>query len=37
VSCYGYQSKELVLDGAKTEISLNLQRKLGGAPEKTTQ
>jgi hypothetical protein len=33
VSCYGYQSKELVLDGSKTEISLNLQRKAGGAPE----
>jgi hypothetical protein len=33
VSCYGYQSKELVLDGTKSEISLNLQRKAGGAPE----
>jgi hypothetical protein len=33
VSCYGYQSKELVLDGSKSEISLNLQRKAGGAPE----
>jgi hypothetical protein len=26
VSCYGYQSKELVIDDSKPEISLNLQR-----------
>jgi hypothetical protein len=31
VSCYGYQSKDLVIDGSKTEISLVLQRKLGAA------